>query len=74
MNQTNRALAITFQHNTARYAVHALTCSAAKQTGTQSRREFDGTVAEAVEWCHQDESEKAGEPTIAPVKVCRCCK
>jgi hypothetical protein len=66
--------AITFQRNTARYAVHALTCSAAKQTGTQARIEFNGTVDEAVEWCHMDESDKTGRPVKAAVKVCGCCK
>lgn len=65
---------ITFSHKTARYSVHAFTCSAAKQTNTQSRIEFSGTVAEAVEWCHEDESDKAGEPVKAAVKVCGCCK
>lgn len=66
--------AITFQHKTARYAVHAFECSAATETRSQSRVAFNGTVSEAVEWCNQDESDKAGEQVKASVKVCRCCK
>ena len=65
---------ITFQHKTALYSVHSFSCSAAKQTATQSRAEFDGTKEEAVEWCNADESDKAGEPVKAKLRVCRCAK
>lgn len=68
---------LTFSATTAKYACHAMSCTAAQ--GNEERGihgplgEFE-TIAEARAFADQDESDKAGQPTKAGWKLCPCAR
>lgn len=67
--------ALTFRFDTCLYSIHAVGCKAARTTTQQNYvGEMSGPISRVIEWCHQDESEKAGEPAQANVRVCGCVK
>jgi hypothetical protein len=78
MNNGNKAskqmYALTFKPNGCTYRVHVATCQASTETKTQLRIGTFNTAAEAMEWAHDDESEKTGREVIALAAICKCCK
>lgn len=65
---------ITFSHNNAAYRVHKVGCPAAKETPHRTAWEHEGDAHSALAACHADESDKAGKPTKADAKICKCAK
>lgn len=71
---------LVYLPNTCRFAIHARGCSAAEERA-QGRHgativlgeEFESIEAARAE-AHADESDRAGEPAKARVKVCQCAK
>lgn len=64
--------ALTFTHDTARYSVHAATCTAGNSNRYKVRLpEVFKTVAAAVEYATADEYEKGG--VAAKISICKCC-
>jgi hypothetical protein len=65
---------ITFHHDTGKYRVHKVGCSAAKETRHVTAIEHHGDAQSAVQWAHEDESDKAGKSVKADVAICKCAK
>lgn len=75
-----RYFALIFVRYTCRYSCHAWDCPAAKDTRKQFRiltenspQDFDSIEA-ARAYADEDESTKAGQPTKAIWRVCKCTK
>lgn len=70
--------AIVFSYTTSAYGIHAQSCKCAASNKRQYCWIFEdgkgNTLEAAVASCHEDESEKAGKPVKAKVKICNCAK
>jgi heme-degrading monooxygenase HmoA len=70
---------LTFSGKTAKYACHAVTCSAAHGNSKKDIHSFLGhmewaSVEATRAFANADESEKAGQPTRANWKACPCTR
>jgi hypothetical protein len=67
---------LTFSARTAKYACHAINCTAAQNPGRGVHGPFGEfeTIAAAREYANDDESSKAGEPTKAGWNLCKCAR
>lgn len=78
IQDTHMYYAIVFRYTTSAYGIHAQNCKHAHHTKHQYCWIFEdgngNTLEAAVASCHEDESEKAGKPTKAKVKICPCAK
>lgn len=64
---------IVFSHDS-KYRVHKVGCPAAKEGKHRTLIHHEGDAQSALQWCHDDESEKAGKPTKAHAAICKCAK